>query len=581
MATIYDELILVEVTPIINCTDEDFTPASPTESFASHSRTPVMSAPMVKLQLIHLSRQSKFSKGWLNIEKRVQSKSRRINHRGKNKSPKAKCDDEKFLCRRGLWMRPDCNLDSTSSDDNCKYPQEDGGGLSPLVETDLSKCHHGTQVDDISLLRYEADESGHFRKVISGTIYFIGKENDSKDDHYFSLNALEGKIPLTFLTTDDPLDDSEIPCILKGYIFATRTKETTIHHFDNIPSLEQRGTSSLEKLNQYKDLRCIMCDGTALQILPPIDMRQHENVGRIGTRSAGFCLQSHLSDTKCLEDYTIAEMRNISLQVSNPISGRTSHPLLSFYDSDTIAALASRMSAMAKHTIWIGTTARSLDFRRVQKAQCDLMKHELETFWDSTMTAQICGRQNSIYKKERDNFYGGKQSASRRDDSAVPLLLREGALLIHNSQPNSGKTALVAAVAKNILNFDAVHILSAPALFAKYGTNADIALETILHELALRGGLRGSSFQSTKFIPKAKLDSSKIFCKKGKVCVILDHFETFIPPSASSQKDGDPYRPVLNSMGEVSYILSFALPLPLFFLLIARVCYCSVTKRHF
>ena len=35
----------------------------------------------------------------------------------------------------------------------------------------------------------------------------------------------------------------------------------------------------------------------------------------------------------------------------------------------------------------------------------------------------------------------------------------------------------------------------------------------------------------------------------AKVCIILDHLETFLP--LSSQSGGDPYLPVLNAMGEI------------------------------
>ena len=131
---------------------------------------------------------------------------------------------------------------------------------------------------------------------------------------------------------------------------------------------------------------------------------------------------------------------------------------------------------------------------------------------------------------------------SEKNDNVVPLLLREGALLVYNSHPNSGKTTLVEAVAKEKLKCHAVHVMSAPSLFSKYGTSADAALETLLHESILNCAIKGRSSGGEEV---------------AKVCIILDQLETFLP--LSRYTGGDPYLPVLNAMGKLCTLMKLLL----------------------
>ncbi|KAL9188451.1 hypothetical protein ACHAXT_006829 [Thalassiosira profunda] len=183
---------------------------------------------------------------------------------------------------------------------------------------------------------------------------------------------------------------------------------------------------------------------------------------------------------------------------------------------------------MLANTVWIGTTPHALSARKARQIQSEAMATELDAFWE---------RSNIASDRER-MAQGGELPKAR--SNPVPLLLREGALLVHNSHPNSGKTTLVAAIARDVLKCDVHVVSSATALFAKYGTDADAALEANLHGIALRcavtGGVEASEErtgdQQTSSVPR--------------VCIILDHLETFLP--LPGQPGGDPYFPVLNAM---------------------------------
>jgi hypothetical protein len=178
---------------------------------------------------------------------------------------------------------------------------------------------------------------------------------------------------------------------------------------------------------------------------------------------------------------------------------------------------------MLLNTTWIGTTPNALSFLEGQMPKATRLD-DLDTCFDLQ-------RKHSMHRFQVSNSKGSQQLGSTQrfnDPGQVSYLLREGALLLYNSYPQSGKTTLVTSIAKEILKCNTLHTISGPAIFAKYGTNADAALETILHELVLRGAVKSSVGGI------------------ARVCIVLDHFETFIYHGSNY----DSYTPVLNSLGE-------------------------------
>ena len=87
----------------------------------------------------------------------------------------------------------------------------------------------------------------------------------------------------------------------------------------------------------------------------------------------------------------------------------------------------------------------------------------------------------------------------------------EGALTVYNNIHGSGKTALVTAIARSVLKCQAVHIINATNLVSKFGSNADIGLQSLLHQIILSAAVKGCS-------------NGKI----GTICIIIDHLENFV-----------------------------------------------------
>jgi hypothetical protein len=225
-------------------------------------------------------------------------------------------------------------------------------------------------------------------------------------------------------------------------------------------------------------------------------------------------------------------------------SNRPIYSNLACYNKQTVDALSLRMSTMLSNTVYIGTTRHALSMRKKKLHNIELMNKELHTFRSSMNL--------SHNNTPLDDNVGVKKT--KKKNSIVPLFLREGAILVYNSYHNSGKTSLVQSIATDVLKCNSVHVLSASALFAKYGASADAALETLLHELAIRCAVlhhQGGSSSTTQ------QQSHSSFGQGAKICIILDHFESFLPLSSRQAGSGDPYVPVLNAMGESSLFVEY------------------------
>ncbi|KAL7440789.1 hypothetical protein ACHAXM_007472 [Skeletonema potamos] len=240
------------------------------------------------------------------------------------------------------------------------------------------------------------------------------------------------------------------------------------------------------RLGNTKYLRCVITDETIVRV-------------------------RHLSDVK---EIRTLRMKNNDCQTNclNSQQPTPSYSKLSSYDQETVQSLVLRMSTILSNTVFISADSRALHSRKKAQNNFISMQNELSDFW-------------------------GKQETN--DRTASLSLLKEGALLVYNEHSGSGKTCLVKTIATDILKCHAVHVISAAILLAKYGTSADAALESTLHELALKGAIKGCTSAASK--------------KGAKICIILDHFESFLSSSAI-----DPYSPILNAMASYLNRLSCA-----------------------
>jgi ATP-dependent 26S proteasome regulatory subunit len=119
----------------------------------------------------------------------------------------------------------------------------------------------------------------------------------------------------------------------------------------------------------------------------------------------------------------------------------------------------------------------------------------------------------------RDNI--DSIAAKNNSTSNLPSLLRDVFIIVHSPNHGSGKTLVVQTIAYQ--HCHVVHVVRPGALLAKYGTQADAALEAVLHEVLLSAAIR-----------------------KQSICIILDQFNAMMPPC------GDAASPVVN--GIASYL---------------------------
>ena len=444
-ATAHNPLILLEITPVIEKCCDN-----------ANVGHPIISAPMAKTQLMQICRQEMFHSGWMQCAGERQ-----------NKSVTAKNEPAESF--RGMFMRLDDETPDASAIDAANY-----------------KCSKR-------------------QEIISGTIQIQPESSDRNSKQEYNSKS----IPIFYLKSDDPLCESGVPCLLRGYMF---------NFCDELDSNDMA-------VHQRLYTKCSVTSGTSVQILPPVDVETfHRGYAR---NVLATSLLSNQMDR--LVQNTCSNTRRVQLEFQpSDYLPANMYSKLSCYDQENVRALILRMSIMLLNTAWVGTTPNALrfwksklpktmhqqtlqDFFTAQQRYCNDLEYNNEQTLD--VTQQLCSSQNTP----------GLDS--------VPQLLREGALLLYNSYPNSGKTTLVTTIAKEVLKCNEVHIFSAPAIFAKYGTSADAAFETMMHEAVLRGAVQtGSSNESTA----------------ARICIVLDHFETFINRGTNI----DSYTPILNSMGK-------------------------------
>jgi hypothetical protein len=462
-------LVMVEVTPIIVTN-------TPVHGVGAHeggdcihfgTPPPIISNPSAKLQLLNMSRQGLLTAGWLDagVTTKVNNETNNTKH------------------KRGLPMKVKLPRGL-----KCKFCQERVQPAEPGINMTGDTTHPNHYFNS-------------HPTIISGDLLFRWEDEATGKRNKESIQA--PSIFVTYLRSDDPLDERRVPCRLQGYILAPWT---------NFPS-ERRCYC------QAPDHQCVLTSDTAVYICPPLKVSYDRDVhisGSIRNRTSpnDYYLLSLLSGTQNL---CKARENDINMEARDDYS--PTYSKLSCYNKETVQSLSLRMSSILANTVWIGTNQHALSKRNKRVQMYETMTLELSEFWGLT---------NS----------GDYVMPSTRGGSSImaPLLLREGAILVHNSHPNSGKSTLVETVAIDVLKCSAVHKISAPALIAKYGISADAAFESILHELALRCAVKGGTQHEQPSEQQPKL------------CIILDHFESFLPFSST----GDPYLPVLNGMSKFS-----------------------------
>ena len=354
------------------------------------------------------------------------------------------------------------------------------------------------------------------------------------------------QMPIIRILSDDPTDFSGgVPCWVRGYAPTTAATDASSNDNDD-------GDESGNALD------CAVMAGTLVRILPAINARVvnesngshneddcEEDVaqGRLATLFEGHFALEEGAPPLPLPLFT--ELSGEVDPYQMRLSGTTQEEIdfiLACHDDEAVRGLLVRMQALLEREVLVGTTDDALALweakrTRHRRRRGALQSHLLKSL-SSTATDTASIRHASGFTA--NNTADATNSCSN--------LFRDGALTVHNPYELSGKTLLVETLARHVLKCSAVHILDSTTLFAQYGANgADIALESLLHSIVLSAAVGGGRLRPDHH---ADIDNNSV----PSICIVLDHLETFVPPSmlGISGSGGDPRVPALNAM--VAYL---------------------------
>jgi hypothetical protein len=289
--------------------------------------------------------------------------------------------------------------------------------------------------------------------------------------------------PTISFPSEDPLEVEPIPSLVIGY---------AIDKLKNGASLAN--TSPRD---------AVILDGTLVRVLPPMRM--------------GRDIQRPL-ETGTFPTYRSFLDELIGEQETPNLPDHLKKEIVCNHDSKAIQQLELRMSLLLAEPIRIGTTEDALTQLERQQRRQKLIGATIQTY---------------CLGQAKDSLHQIPQSANDgmvlSMNSSVPALLRDGALLVHSPDHAAGKTTLVKYIAKYRLMCDSVHVIQPAALLAKYGSQADAGLESMMHAITMSAAIKG----------------------RASICIILDHFNAMMPPTFSATSGaGDAAVPVLHAIGK-------------------------------
>ena len=201
-----------------------------------------------------------------------------------------------------------------------------------------------------------------------------------------------------------------------------------------------------------------------------------------------------------------------------PLSDERQQDVLQNQNRATVRELTLRMKRLWSEPVQIGTTVDALRNKQRDDFRKQRLRNALQA--GDCPVARADGNQRST------------RGDSNNNNSAASLF-RDGSLLVHSPDHGAGKTLLVQAIAQK-LGCHRIHVIRPGPLFAKYGVQADAALETILHQTVCAAAIRHE-----------------------RVCVVLDHLEAMLPSGMASP--GDAAEPALNGIASFLKRLTQAL----------------------
>lgn len=193
------------------------------------------------------------------------------------------------------------------------------------------------------------------------------------------------------------------------------------------------------------------------------------------------------------------------------------------HNEDTIHQLTARLSLLLSQTVSIYTTADA------KQLQIERQQRRLKM---AQAARGYCQMKNLTLRQPND--CGVSPEGSILKSHPVEW---EPSLIVHSPNHADGKTMLVQAIAHSV-GCSRIHLIRPGALLAKYGVQADTALESLLHSIIISAAVCGES-----------------------ICIIMDHLDSLMPARLSGRSTtGDAGAAVANAIGkhlhhELSYPL--------------------------
>ena len=379
-------------------------------------------------------------------------------------------------------------------------------------------------------------------RIIGGNIYlFDTKWDDSVERQIVELaNKMDNakgrvQMPMIRLQSEDPTDFSGgVPCWIRGYAQITEATKAAPSSGDN--DHDEPGDA----------LDCAVVAGTLVRILPAVTARVQNSKGEDSEEGTATVFEAHP---------TLDGGAPLPLPLFVEVSGKVDPYqmrlneerqeeidfILACHDDETVRGLVVRMQALLEREVLVGTTDDAIALWEAKKARSQRRLTSLKSHL--LKQSQICGEA----ALQQTSISGSKSISDGNAADLCSNLFRDGALMVHNQYDYGGKTLLVETLARHVLKCSAVHVIDGNTLFAEYGANgADVAFESLLHSIVLSASVGGG-----RVIPElnAGVDKTSV----PSICIVLDHMETFVPPSILGLgSPGDPTVPALNAM--VAYL---------------------------
>jgi len=380
-------------------------------------------------------------------------------------------------------------------------------------------------------------------RIIGGNMFlFDTKWDDSVERRIIELaNKMDDakrrvQMPIIRLRSDDPTDFSGgVPCWIRGYAQITEAKKAA-------PS------SDNDDHDEPGDaLDCAVVAGTLVRILPAITARVDQNSkGERSDDGTAPVFEAHP---------TLEGGAPLPLPLFVEVSGKVDPYqmrlneerqeeidfILACHDDEAVQGLLVRMQALLEREVLVGTTDDAIALWEAKKARS---QRRLTSLKSHLMKQSLVSGEASLQQTGKS---GSKRIADSNTTDSCSNLFHDGALMVHNQYDYGGKTLLVETLARHVLKCSAVHVIDGNTLFAEYGANgADVAFESLLHSIVLSAAVGGG-----RVIPDLNACVDKTLVPS--ICIVLDHMETFVPPSIIGlESSGDPNLPALNAM--VAYL---------------------------